>query len=404
MYVTRPRSLYKRDPEALWHPPQEGPNSGYLVLQDEQSETHSCFGLCNNGISNLPLPQNKNLSVLYIYNTGELEGASKDELMFIPVLNQPLSSNLYYAIRRKGKHQGEASTCTKEDICTCLFFSYSKHIQSRPFNPSDEYQQFEILKKSCGFQAKPIVSDGLPPLFVRKKNWILSSKTPHSYQMSEALGINPSLRTQLPPFTFPSSLSSSDRSEPVVAGKWYCPFMFVKEEGVSVKEQMKRSVFYEMTLERRWDRVLSKENSGNSNEVFVDVVAKTEVARLGDGREAVWEEGRVGEEGVMWLRSLVRGERKVGLSMAIVERIRWEEERSDWEGKNEKKQARFKRVEKFEGISGMWRNFGFYVLVESFVLKRMDGSLVLTCDFRHSNHVKCTWEETSPYNIMQSYI
>ncbi|XP_054822854.1 uncharacterized protein LOC129321196 [Prosopis cineraria] len=162
--------------------------------------------------------------------------------------------------------------------------------------------------------------------------------------------------------------------------------MFVKEEGVSLKEQMKRSVFYEMTLERRWDKVFSEENSGNSNELGVDVVVKTEVAGLGDGREAVWEEEKVGEEGVMWSRSLERGERKVGLSMAIVERMRWEEERGK---NNERKQVRFERVEKFEG---MWRNFGFYVLVESFVLKRMDGSIVLTCDFRHSNHVKCTWE------------
>ncbi|KAI9071174.1 hypothetical protein K1719_046865 [Acacia pycnantha] len=156
---------------------------------------------------------------------------------------------------------------------------------------------------------------------------------------------------------------------------------------------MKRSVFYEMTLERRWEKVYSKENNGKNNEVFVDVVVKTEVAKLGDGREAVWEEGKVGEEGVMWFRNLERGGRKVGLSMAIVERMRWEEERSDYrEGNNEKKEVRFEKVEKFEGMSGMWSDFGFYVLVESFVLKRMDGSIVLTYDFRHSNDVKCTWE------------
>ncbi|XP_054822853.1 uncharacterized protein LOC129321195 [Prosopis cineraria] len=179
----------------------------------------------------------------------------------------------------------------------------------------------------------------------------------------------------------------------MVVGKWYSPFMFVNEEGVSVKEQMKRSVFYEMTLERRWDRVFSNENGGNSNQVLVDVVVKAEVAGLEDGREAVWEEGKV-EEGVMWFRSLDRGERKVGLSMAIVEGMRWEEERADWEGKNiAEKQTRIERVEKFEGINEtLWRNFGFYVLVESFVLKRMDGSIVLTCDFRHSNHGKCAWE------------
>ncbi|XP_028803433.1 uncharacterized protein LOC114758551 [Neltuma alba] len=392
MYVTRPRSLYKRNPEALGNQP-EGPNSGYLVLQDEEAETYGCFGLWKNGIGNLPLPQNRNLTVVYAVSNAEGADTYEDAVMFIPVLNQPLSSNRYYVIRSNGKRQGEASTCSKEDdMGTCLCCTYIKDVKPRPLNPSDLYQQFEIRKNRWGFKGKSIVSDGFPPEFLRRQSWSLSTKTPRHYQLGEALGINPTLRAQLPPFTFSSSLSSSDRSEPVVAGKWYCPFMFVKEEGVSVKEQMKRSVFYEMTLERRWDRVFSKENGGNSHEVFVDVVAKTEVARLSDGREAVWEEGRVGEEGVMWLRSLERGERKVGLSMAIVERMRWEEERSDWEGNNEKKQVRFERVEKFDGISGMWRTFGFYVLVEGFVLKRMDGSQVLTYDFRHLNHVRCSWE------------
>ncbi|XP_028803431.1 uncharacterized protein LOC114758550 [Neltuma alba] len=392
MYVTRPRSFYKRNPEALGHQP-EGPNSGYLVLQDEEAETYGCFGLRKKGIGNLPLPQNRNLTVLYAQSTGQAAVVYQDAVIFIPVLNQPLSSNRYYVIQRKGKRQGEASTCsTEDDKGTCLCCTYVKDVKSRPLNPSDEYQQFEIRKNRWGFKGKAIVSDGFPPEFLRRDGWSLSTKTPRHYQLGEALGINPTLRAQLPTFTFSSSLSSSDRSEPVVAGKWYCPFMFVKEEGVSVKDQMKRSVFYEMTLERRWDRVFFKQNSGNGNDVFVDVVVKTEVAGLGDGREAVWEEGRVGEEGVMWFRGLERGERKIGLSMAIVERMRWEEERSDWEGKNEKKQVRFERVEKFEGMSGMWRNFGFYLLVESFVLKRMDGSLVLAYDFRHSNHVKCCWE------------
>ncbi|XP_054775956.1 uncharacterized protein LOC129284490 [Prosopis cineraria] len=391
MYVTRPRSLYKRDPGALLHQP-EGPNSGCLVLQDQEAETYGCFGLCKKGIGNLPFPQNRNLTIDYAVSTGQSSVVYQDAVIFIPVLNQPLSSNRYYVMLRKGEHQGEASTCSKEeDMGTCLCCTYIKDVKSRPLNPSGEYQQFEIRKTRWGFQGKSIVSDGFAPQFLRRKGWTLSTKTPRHYQLGEALGINPALRALLPPFTFPSS---SDRSQPVVVGKWYSPFMFMKEEGVSVKEQMKRSVFYEMTLERRWDRVFSKENSGNSNEVLVDVVVKTEVAGLGDGREAVWEEGKVGEEGVMWFKSLERGERKVGLRMEIVERMRWEEERADWEGKNRgKKQVTFERTEKFEGSSGIvWRNFGFYVLVESFVLKRMDGSIVLTCDFRHSNHVKCTWE------------
>jgi hypothetical protein len=52
-----------------------------------------------------------------------------------------------------------------------------------------------------------------------------------------------------------------------------------------------------------------------------------------------------------------------------------------------------------EGDTGEWRslevmggNFGFYVLVERFEVKRMDGSLVLTYDFNHINQIREKWE------------
>ncbi|KAI9071172.1 hypothetical protein K1719_046863 [Acacia pycnantha] len=330
--------------------PPSGSGQRYLVLQDEEAETYGFFGLWKKGIGNLPFPQNRNLTVEYTVSTGTSAVVYQDPVLFIPVLNQPLSSNRYYVVSRKGKHQGEASTCSKEDdMGTCLCCNYVKDVKSRPLNPFDEYQQFEIKKKRWGFQGRPILSDGFPPQFLRNDGWGLSTKTPRDYQLGEALGINPTLRSKLPPFTFSSSSGRS--SEPVVIGKWYCPFMFVKEEGVSVKDQMKRSVFYEMTLERRWEKFYSKENNGKSNEVFVDVVVKTEVAKLDNG-EAVWEEGKVGGEGVMWFRNLERGVIKIGLSMAIVERMRWEEERSDYrEGNNEKKEVRF---EKWRSLRNEW--------------------------------------------------
>lgn len=306
----------------------------------------------------------------------------------------------------------EASTSSREeDMGTCLCCNYIKDVKPKPLtNPSNEYQQFEITKKRCGFTAKSVSPDGFPPLFLRRKRWTLRYNTPHNYHLGEALGINASLRRKLPPF------GHHHEEEPVVIGKWYCPFMFVKEEGVKVKDQMKRSVFYEMTLEQKWEKVFSKarrrrsrddqhENIGDDDddEVFVDVVVKSEVARMGlEGNdEAVWEEGKFGEDDemmMMWFKRMEEseGERiRVGLSMEIVERMRWEEERGGWVGKNDdEKQVRFERVEKFEGNGGgkMWENFGFYVLVESFVLKRMDGTLVLTYDFRHTNHSKSKWE------------
>jgi hypothetical protein len=50
-----------------------------------------------------------------------------------------------------------------------------------------------------------------------------------------------------------------------------------------------------------------------------------------------------------------------------------------------------KRTEEFDG-KGEWRKFGCYVLVERFALKRMDGNVVLTFDFRHPLQIRSKWE------------
>lgn len=98
MYVTRPLSQYLRSPELLSLPP-EGPNSGYLVIKDEESETTTCFGLCKNRyLRDLPFPQNKNLTII--------EESNDTDANFIPVINQPLSLNRYYVIKSKGSHKG----------------------------------------------------------------------------------------------------------------------------------------------------------------------------------------------------------------------------------------------------------------------------------------------------------
>ncbi|RYR79790.1 hypothetical protein Ahy_A01g004598 isoform E [Arachis hypogaea] len=108
MYSTRPRSLLKKDVNALSEAPSsEGPNSGYLVLQDEAAQSYWFFGLLKNrNISHFPFPQSKNLTVSYTVGSGDGSTTYYDKVMFIPVLNQPLSSNRYYVIWRKGKHQG----------------------------------------------------------------------------------------------------------------------------------------------------------------------------------------------------------------------------------------------------------------------------------------------------------
>ncbi|RDX84081.1 hypothetical protein CR513_34923, partial [Mucuna pruriens] len=114
MYVTRAVSMYERNPDAVSEPPL-GPNSGYLVIWD-LPPAYTCFGLCEDPkINHLPFPQDKNLTVTYTTKSGEHTEHYRDKVLFIPVLNQPLSTNRYHAISRQGKHQGQASTSSREE-------------------------------------------------------------------------------------------------------------------------------------------------------------------------------------------------------------------------------------------------------------------------------------------------
>ena len=54
-------------------------------------------------------------------------------------------------------------------------------------------------------------------------------------------------------------------------------------------------------------------------------------------------------------------------------------------------EVKLEKIEESKGISG-WKSFGCYLLVESFVLRRMDGSVVLNYDFKHTHQIKCKWE------------
>lgn len=99
--------MYQKNPSMLSSPPPEGPNSGILVIQDEESEPRIFFGLFKgHELKDLPFPQNKNLKLRY--STGEVNNphVSYFYTAFIPVLNQPLASNCYYAISSRGRHKG----------------------------------------------------------------------------------------------------------------------------------------------------------------------------------------------------------------------------------------------------------------------------------------------------------
>ncbi|KAF9677250.1 hypothetical protein SADUNF_Sadunf08G0088400 [Salix dunnii] len=175
MYVTRPLSMYLRDPSALSSPPPEGLNSGVLAILDEEVVPTFCCGLFKSDRvrRGLPFPQNKNLTVLYSQTNGQHHQVHSNRVLFIPVLNLPLSSNQYYVVERKGKHQGEAYINSKEeDMKTCCFCTSISDLKPQPLDPGNIYQQFEIRHcKRGGFAAKSVAPDGFPPDFLRRKGW-----------------------------------------------------------------------------------------------------------------------------------------------------------------------------------------------------------------------------------------
>ncbi|XP_004297169.1 PREDICTED: uncharacterized protein LOC101314743 [Fragaria vesca subsp. vesca] len=397
MYVTRPLSMYQKNPSMLSLSPPEGPNSGILVIQDEESEPTICFGLFKgHELKDLPFPQNKNLKLRYSTSTGESTHVSYFYTAFIPVVNQPLASNCYYAISSRGNHMGQAYTSsTEEDLGTCCFCTYVRDLPPQPLNPSNIRQQFQIQRKGrfnqCGgFVAKAIASDEFPPKFLGRKGWEIYTSTPRDFHLDEAPGLDSALRARLPDFNFEVSNTSS---KPVVVGKWYCPFMFVKEGSLTLKDQMSCTRYYEMTLEQRWEQIFACDSdaSEENNAVVVDVSVENEFVTIaGNNVEAVNEEKDVAN-GVMWYRvfNKVGGESTVGVSLAVLERVKWEQQRFGWNGGNDRKVS-VKKVEEFGGM-GRWKKFDCYVLGERFVLKRMDGRLVLSYGFRHTNHIRSKW-------------
>ncbi|KNA03013.1 hypothetical protein SOVF_213210, partial [Spinacia oleracea] len=271
-------------PEAISLPP-EGPNSGYLVLRDEESTPTYIFGLIKgSSINDLPFPQNKRLSIRYKSGVGKNSHTSFDEVYLIPVINQPLSSNRYYAIKADGNSKGEVYASSREQDMgiSCFCIPTIRDVKPRPaFNPHDIYQQFDFSVKENflsgnSFYTKSVAQDGHPPYFLRNKGWHMDSKSLKNLNMGDAQGVDSSLRAQLPDF-----MSSQECSKSVVVGKWYCPFMFIKEG--RVKDQIKNSLFYVMTLEQRWERIFTVERSYGQEKTMtidIDVVVPTEIVSI----------------------------------------------------------------------------------------------------------------------------
>ncbi|KFK43606.1 hypothetical protein AALP_AA1G148300 [Arabis alpina] len=378
MYVTRRLSEYQKNKS---EPAPEGPNFGLLIIQDEESKPTCCFGSCYEaGLKGLPFPQNAKLTVNYTITVNNVTIVYRDPVVFIPVLDQPLSSNRYYAIKRSGKHSGEASANAKEEdrVPCCFCFSHVPEAKPQHADPYDIYQQFEIHQtKSLSryYFATSVAPDGVPPEFLKRKYWTVEYSTSEDFGLADdAKGIYTKLRSELP----------SDLNTSVVVGRWYVPFIFVNEK--DAKDQLKSSTYYNLTLYQRWEEVNSCENANYENrEVVVNVVVETEVVKL-EGRE-IGKARSEDENGVIWIEV---ADKRLGLRSVVIERMKWEEERFGW--KSDAQRAVVKRSERFNGGDSNWKSYRCYVLVESFVLQRMDESLVLTYEFKHVDKMRSKWE------------
>ncbi|KAL1202376.1 hypothetical protein V5N11_008981 [Cardamine amara subsp. amara] len=356
MYVTKRLSEYQRNRSEL----PKNPNSGVLIIQDEESKPTCCFGSCyESGLKGLPFPQNAKLTVSYSITVNNVTTAYRDPVVFIPVLDQPLSSNRYYAIKRSGKHSGEASANAKEEdrVPCCFCFSYVPEAKPQQADPYDIYQQFEIHQPkslSRNYFATSVAPDGVPPEFLKRKYWTVEYSTSEDYGLSDdAKGINTKLRSELP----------SDLNTNVVVGK--C-----------------------MVLVQRWEEVYSCDNTYNekTREVVVNVEVEPEVVKL-EGQGIGEKITSVDENGVFWFEV---ADKKIGLRSVVIERMKLEEERFGW--KRQPQRAMVKKSERFDGGGSNWKSYRCYVLVESFVLRRMDESLVLTFEFRHVDKLRTKWE------------
>ncbi|KAM5581046.1 hypothetical protein ABKV19_010319 [Rosa sericea] len=388
MYVTKPLSMYRKSPNTLSIQPPDAPYSGHLVVTDEEAEAQDscCWGICKRDqIKQLPFPQDKILTVVY---TSDYQEAYTTKVWFIPVLDQPLSSNCYYVIKANGRHKGKVCRCSKErDIMNCCFRDFVRDKQPTLLNLRNIYQQVKIHRhQGGGFFAESLAPDGVPPKFLRRKGWEIRSSSLYRWQLSDALGLDASLRSCFPDFNFPIF---KKRSASNVVGKWYSPFMFVREKA-TIRRQMKKTKFYRITLEQWWEEIYACGNTSNEgNVVNVDVSVQREVAFV-SAVEAV-KDDRNGRTGFSWFKAYNPDSQKlvtVGLSSAIVQNMKWVLEAGGWVTGDE----RDARVQTVEEITSRWRKFGCYVLVESFYLRRMDGSLVLRRDFRHTNNIRCKWE------------
>lgn len=161
-----------------------------------------------------------------------------------------------------------------------------------------------------------------------------------------------------------------------------------------MKEQMAKSLFYEWTLKQWWEKIYSCENDGSSsisNVVVISACVKRLVT-LVYGMEAEKDQNREFDDGFIWFsaKESYRRKARVGLNLAVFEKLIWLQEKRGWGDDGDDV-----RVEGSKEISASetgWRRFGCYILVESFVLRKSDGSLVINFNFKNTDKIQCILE------------
>ncbi|KAF8735248.1 hypothetical protein HU200_014499 [Digitaria exilis] len=303
--------------------------------------------------------QNCVLKVRYTVNNGQNSRMTREEaIVFVPVPDQPLASNRYYAVIAKGKRKGLVRACSRdEDMATCCFCRCINDVEPRPFHPADIYQQLEIVPAPAGMvhgegrrpRRLPVV-DPRPQVLEGVRVRI------QEIQPGEAPGLDAVLRS--------SQLAVADTAAAV--RKSYSPFFLVKEAGVAPREQMERSAFYEVTLEQRWEPVHQHGGGSKlgSRKALVGGVVEAEQESLMNSRQG---------DGYVWFKAAATGQ-VVGVCTSMWERMLWEQYRGGWVDEEEDAGK----------VAGGW------VLVERFVVKRLDGRVVVAFEFVHLNKVRDT--------------
>ncbi|KAL8161406.1 hypothetical protein V2J09_012895 [Rumex salicifolius] len=199
------------------------------------------------------------------------------------------------------------------------------------------------------------------------------------------------LRARLPDFSFSVSYKASN---PVVVGKWYWPFMFIKDQ-LTPKERVNKFI-----AAMGPDLYCNNDQNvaGSKNAVFVDVAVPNECVTVAEA-DAIQQDNDH-ESKVVWFSTMDERAR-AGLSSLIAERMKWKEERVGWIS-NEGNQEKVLKVEEFGGVR-RWARYGCYILVERYVLRRIDGTVFLTYSFNPTHQIRSKWDYFTVRNILEDF-